>query len=194
MATIAAKAERRAKVNQRLVSLSDQVADTFGVEVPQTPRTTRDPELDQIIELERIADLLDGILNGEPESIGDETEAAEGDENLIWANPGFVDMSREDLEKFAVDWYQLDPAQYPDDMALQQALVAAYDKDTGGTGEGEIEQEEGGAGDLDSLKLDDLKQRAIDAGHDADEVNKKRSKKDVIAILNGETEQEEGEG
>lgn len=122
MATIAAKAERRARVNQRLATLSGQIAETFGVEIPPASRTTRDPELDQIIELERIANIFDRILNGETEQKGGNEE------------------------------------------------------------------------DLESLKLDELKERAITAGHDADTVNSKRSKKDIIAILNGETEQEEGEG
>ncbi len=215
MATIAAKAARRAHVNARLAEQSEQLAATFGIEIPTVPGTTRDPELDQIVALERVSAIFESVLGNadttafEPQDsmdvvmlsrpynaeefadeykldqlkqiaalmgvdaevlkpmrakvdvanaigerihaedflgmafgIGDDgeiipltdTDELQANEpDRVVANPEFRDMTREDLEKVATEWYDLDPAEYADDEALRLALVAAYEAETSST-------------------------------------------------------------
>lgn len=97
----------------------------------------RDADVAAMLREEWLADVLEALAFGTPAD--PETEDPDAEDH-VFANPGFVDMSREDLEEVAVAWYQIDPEQYPDDMALRQALVAAYEADTG---DGETDQVEG---------------------------------------------------
>lgn len=224
MATIAAKAARRAHVNAKLAEQSEQLASTFGIEIPPVPGTTRDPELDQIMALERVAAIFENVLGNadtaafEPQdsmdvvmlsrpynaeefadeykldqlkqiatlagadadavksmrakadvaaAIGDRISAEDflgiafgiGDDgeivpltdtdepqanqsDRVVANPEFRDMSREDLEKAAIEWYDLDPAGYADDEALRLALVAAYEAETSIASDPDVEKTE----------------------------------------------------
>lgn len=106
MATIAAKAERRARVNQELADLSDRLATEFGIEIPTVSGTTRDQELDQIIELERVATIFRLVLDGPPretESDSSGSDAAEGNGDEVSGDPDGEDVPVVDLTKLKLD-------------------------------------------------------------------------------------------
>ncbi len=62
MATRQAKAERRAAADERLAMATAALAERFAVAIPDPLGRTRDPELNQIGERERMADLLGAVL------------------------------------------------------------------------------------------------------------------------------------
>lgn len=62
MASLGAKAARRATVQQRLATSMAALAELFGIDEPAAARPTHDPDLTQIIDLERQADVLDAVL------------------------------------------------------------------------------------------------------------------------------------
>lgn len=67
MATVTAKARRRALVQQRLDQSTRQIATRLGIALPDAARPARDPELSQILDLERQAEVLDRVLAAVPE-------------------------------------------------------------------------------------------------------------------------------
>lgn len=224
MATIAAKAARRARVNERLTILSGHLAQEFGIDVPPVSGTTRDQELDQIVELERIATIFEGILSG----VGD-AENVEAIDVTVLSRPY---RAAEFLEEFgdletvkqiaAIAGVDADALEATDDPRAvadligerinddefdfaefgvtedgrildlgapesEEEVATAEESEVETSGETDADTEDAETPvDLTSLSLGDLKQRAIEAGHDADRVNKKRSKKEVIKLLNGE--------
>lgn len=129
MATIAAKAERRAKVNARLVSLTSDLAQAFGIDIPPSPRSTRDQELDQILELERIADIFGQFLFFNEEA--DLLEEVPNDEPLVNDEGEIVDleydfaaMKRAELDEVA-PLFGIDPSDYAKVDDLRAALASA---------------------------------------------------------------------
>lgn len=70
MATVTAKAKRRADVQARIAVTMEALAARLRVTFPEPARPVRDPELAAIVDLERQADVLDAIdaaLASEPE-------------------------------------------------------------------------------------------------------------------------------
>ena len=141
MATIAAKAERRAKVNARLVSLTSDLAQAFGIEIPPKARTTRDQELDQILELERIADIFDRFLSFNDKTEGDaDQEGSEQTEppvdvpndkplvseegEVVPIEFDFATMKRAELDEVAL-LFGIEPGDYAKVDDLRAALASA---------------------------------------------------------------------
>lgn len=87
MASTAAKARRKAEAVNRLDDLAVQVAERFGVQVPDLRVTAKDPELEQIQQMEATAELLAAIIESqsEPEAAATEAPAEPGNEQEIKA-------------------------------------------------------------------------------------------------------------
>lgn len=68
MASLAAKAGRKAKALNELDRLSTLIAKKYKIEVPELRPTSRDPELARILRVEAINDLLGKVLGEEPEA------------------------------------------------------------------------------------------------------------------------------
>lgn len=128
MATIAAKAERRAKVNARLVSLTSDLAQAFGIEMPPTPRSTRDQELDQILELERIADIFDQFLSFNEETelpveVPNDEPLVSDEGEIVELEYDFAAMKRAELDEVA-PLFGIDPTEYAKVDDLRAALAS----------------------------------------------------------------------
>ncbi len=66
MATVEAKARRRAGAHQRLTASMEDLTERLGIDMPEIGQSVRDPELASIIELERQAGMLESVLESIP--------------------------------------------------------------------------------------------------------------------------------